>query len=103
MYVGASYAAYDELRAFFPKRADGSGLPTASSALICGATAAAGAQALAYPLDTVRRRMQVHGFLHGESALLPERRSTTPEPRPGPATGRVVADGQSCLRGDPSP
>ncbi|KAJ8905062.1 hypothetical protein NDN08_001573 [Rhodosorus marinus] len=64
-YVGISYATYDQLRQFFPKLQDGSGLPTPTSAVICGSVGSLTAQTLAYPLDTCRRRMQVHGFLDG--------------------------------------
>lgn len=63
-YVGVSYGAYDQLRHFFPKKQDGSGRPTATSGIICGAISSVIAQTLAYPFDTCRRRMQVDGFLN---------------------------------------
>jgi len=65
-YVGVSFATYEQIRPFFPKRPDGSGLPTTSAAIICGAVSGILGQTLAFPFDTCRRRMQVSGFLEGE-------------------------------------
>eukprot|EP00188_Purpureofilum_apyrenoidigerum_P004467 Plantae.Rhodophyta-Purpureofilum_apyrenoidigerum.ctg50709.p1 GENE.Plantae.Rhodophyta-Purpureofilum_apyrenoidigerum.ctg50709~~Plantae.Rhodophyta-Purpureofilum_apyrenoidigerum.ctg50709.p1 ORF type:complete len:280 (-),score=41.30 Plantae.Rhodophyta-Purpureofilum_apyrenoidigerum.ctg50709:84-869(-) len=65
-YVGVSFAAYEQLRPFFPKRPDGSGQPTTSAAIICGAISGMLGQTLAFPFDTCRRRMQVSGFLQGD-------------------------------------
>jgi Mitochondrial carrier protein len=64
-YVGLSFAMYEMLRPILPRRNDGSGRPTAVSAIIGGALASGTGQIAAYPLDTVRRRMQVSGFAPG--------------------------------------
>lgn len=61
-YVGLSFAMYEMLRPLLPRRNDGSGAPTSGSAIIGGSLASAVGQVAAYPLDTVRRRMQVAGF-----------------------------------------
>lgn len=64
-YVGLSFAMYEMLRPVLPRLNDGSGRPTPSSAIIGGALASATGQFAAYPLDTIRRRMQVAGFAEG--------------------------------------
>jgi solute carrier family 25 phosphate transporter 23/24/25/41 len=59
-YVGVDFAAYETLRQYSPKQADGtvSGYIT----LINGAIAGTMAQTISYPMDLVRRRLQVQGF-----------------------------------------
>lgn len=59
-YVGVDFAAYETLRQYSPKQPDGSvhGLVT----LLNGALAGTLAQTISYPLDLVRRRLQVQGF-----------------------------------------
>lgn len=64
-YVGLSFAMYEMVRPVLPRLNDGSGRPTPTSAIIGGALASAMGQCAAYPLDTVRRRMQVAGFAAG--------------------------------------
>ena len=59
-YVGVDFAAYETLKQYSPKQADGSvnGLVT----LLNGAIAGTMAQTISYPMDLVRRRLQVQGF-----------------------------------------
>jgi solute carrier family 25 (mitochondrial phosphate transporter), member 23/24/25/41 len=64
-YVGLSFGMYEMLRPLLPRQNDGSGRPTVVSAIIGGALASGTGQIAAYPLDTVRRRMQVAGFAPG--------------------------------------
>lgn len=63
-YVGIDFAVYDTLRALAPKRDDGSGEPTVLGKLAAGGVAGAAAQTVAYPLDTVRRILQVQETVH---------------------------------------
>lgn len=67
-YVGISFAMYETLRPILPKKNDGSGMPTTTSSIACGAIASATGQIAAFPLDTCRRRMQVAGFDKQSSA-----------------------------------
>jgi solute carrier family 25 phosphate transporter 23/24/25/41 len=64
-YVGLSFAMYETVQPLLPKKNDGSAQPTWSSQIVAGALASATGQVAAYPLDTVRRRMQVAGFGRG--------------------------------------
>lgn len=59
-YVGIDFAVYETLRQYSPKQADGSvnGFIT----LFNGGCAGLLAQTFAFPLDTVRRRLQIQGF-----------------------------------------
>lgn len=59
-YVGIDFAVYETLRQYSPKQPDGSvnGFIT----LFNGGCAGLLAQTFAFPLDTVRRRLQVQGF-----------------------------------------
>lgn len=68
---------YEMLRPLLPRRNDGSGAPTAGSTLGGGAFASAVGQFAAYPLDTVRRRMQVAGFVPGADGFGAGRGGTT--------------------------
>lgn len=59
-YVGIDFAVYETLRQYSPKQPDGSvnGFIT----LFNGGCAGLLAQTFAFPLDTVRRRLQIQGF-----------------------------------------
>jgi len=57
-YVGIDFAVYDSLRDHLPRR-EGSDEPTVVGKLSAGAVAGACGQTAAYPLDTVRRVLQV--------------------------------------------
>lgn len=57
-YVGIDFAVYDTLRPLLPKRS-GSDEPAVAGKLAAGAVAGACGQTVAYPLDTVRRILQV--------------------------------------------
>jgi solute carrier family 25 phosphate transporter 23/24/25/41 len=59
-YVGIDFAVYEHLKGLVPKNKDGS--VWWGYFLACGGTAGAVAQTVAYPLDLVRRRIQVQGF-----------------------------------------
>jgi len=65
-YAGISFFTYDTLKSVVAKhRSDGTGPPPPLSAplrLVLGAVAGATAQTASYPLDVIRRRMQVHGM-----------------------------------------
>ncbi|KAJ1926571.1 hypothetical protein IWQ60_003687 [Tieghemiomyces parasiticus] len=59
-YVALNFQCYEVLRKFFtPPGADS---PTAGRKLACGALAGSIAQTITYPLDVLRRRMQVTGM-----------------------------------------
>jgi CRP-like cAMP-binding protein len=64
-YVGLSFAMYETVQPLLPKKNDGSSQPTWSSQIVAGVLASATGQVASYPLDTVRRRMQVAGFAQG--------------------------------------
>lgn len=57
-YVGIDFAVYDTLRELIPKRPH-SDEPTIEGKLMAGAAAGTCGQTVAYPLDTVRRLLQV--------------------------------------------
>lgn len=76
-YVGLSFSMYEMLRPLLPRRNDGSGRPTVGSAIGGGALASAVGQFAAYPLDTVRRRMQVSGFALGPDGTVAGRGGTS--------------------------
>jgi hypothetical protein len=56
-YAGISFFVYDSLKALRPDHP-----PSPGVRLLYGALAGAAAQTAAYPLDVLRRRMQVHGL-----------------------------------------
>jgi len=59
-YVGVDFAVYDTLKRKIPKRPDGT--TGQFNTLACGATAGTVGQTVAYPLDLIRRRLQVQAF-----------------------------------------
>lgn len=59
-YVGIDFAAYETLKDFCPRRPDGTIAPYVT--LACGGCAGLVAQTASYPLDLIRRRLQVQGF-----------------------------------------
>ena len=63
-YAGISFFTYDTLKAFEQSSRSDSSRTTSpvTLRLLFGAIAGATAQTAAYPLDVVRRRMQVHGL-----------------------------------------
>eukprot|EP00736_Rhodelphis_marinus_P014462 Rmarinus@m.25968 len=78
-YIGIDFAVYDTLKPYMPREppeypGGPPGKVTTVGLLLCGATAGVVAQTCAYPIDLVRRRMQVqratdphryHGIWHG--------------------------------------
>jgi len=59
-YVGIDFAVYETLKDYVPKNDDGS--VSTPVTLSCGAIAGAAGQTVAYPLDVIRRRLQVQDF-----------------------------------------
>ena len=70
-YAGVSFATYDSLKKFTKRYYPDSDPPVAIR-LLWGACAGAAAQTSSYPLDVVRRRMQLFGL----SSTLPHYRNT---------------------------
>ena len=70
-YAGVSFATYDSLKKFTTRYYPDSEPPIAVR-LLWGACAGAAAQTASYPLDVVRRRMQLFGL----SSTLPHYRNT---------------------------
>ena len=65
-YVGIGFTLYDELKilaAMLGSGEGGGGDPSMAVRLLCGAGSGVGAQTFTYPIDTVRRRIQVDGQL----------------------------------------
>ena len=60
-FEGLKFGAYDIFKSWLPRTSDGK--TPAIWTLVAGAGAGAIAHALTYPLDTVRRRMQISGAL----------------------------------------
>ena len=61
-YVGLDFAVYETLKELpIVKKDPITNQPTVVAKLICGATAGLVGQTIAYPLDVVRRRLQVQG------------------------------------------
>merc|ERR1711916_45290 len=68
-YLGISFTAYDEFKKFLPTGSDSKSawwFPFAKMSV--GAAAGVFAQSITYPMDTVRRRMQMNGGA-GQAAL----------------------------------
>ncbi|RKP06229.1 putative mitochondrial carrier protein [Thamnocephalis sphaerospora] len=59
-YVALNFQAYEVLRKYFTP--PGESAPTSVNKLLCGALAGSIAQTITYPLDVLRRRMQVTGM-----------------------------------------
>ena len=64
-YIGIDFAVYETLKQVFMKRHE---RPTLSplDSLFCGGVAGAVSQTVAFPLEVIRRRLQVKGFIHDE-------------------------------------
>lgn len=60
-YVAINFMVYETLRGFFAIRSE-TGSPSVFQKLLCGALAGAAAQTVTYPMDVVRRRMQIAGM-----------------------------------------
>jgi len=60
-YVAINFMVYETLRGLFAKR-HSSGSPTVNEKLLCGAVAGAVGQTATYPMDVIRRRMQMVGL-----------------------------------------
>ena len=58
-YAGVSFASFDLLKTYMPK--DDEGHTPTKYKLVCGASAGFISQTVSYPVDTVRRRMQLQG------------------------------------------
>jgi hypothetical protein len=58
-YAGVSFASFDLLKKYMPK--DDEGHTPTQYKLLCGASAGFISQTVSYPVDTVRRRMQLQG------------------------------------------
>jgi len=65
-YIGISFAMYDELKLRFSNREDDTSSVKFLKNLFIGAGSGVIAQSLTYPLDTVRRRMQMDGAMGAE-------------------------------------
>lgn len=80
-YAGVAFYSYEVLKAQMMVRfsfatklsLDGSGtvVLTIPATLVCGGLAGAMAQTVSYPLDVVRRKMQVHGMVSDPQATPP--------------------------------
>eukprot|EP00002_Diphylleia_rotans_P024017 TRINITY_DN4733_c0_g1_i1.p1 TRINITY_DN4733_c0_g1~~TRINITY_DN4733_c0_g1_i1.p1 ORF type:complete len:230 (-),score=31.24 TRINITY_DN4733_c0_g1_i1:411-1100(-) len=62
-YAGINYFTFESLKIIAPKK-PGSDALTLSSSLICGSLSSLVGQTVTYPLDVVRRRMQLEGMFH---------------------------------------
>jgi solute carrier family 25 (mitochondrial phosphate transporter), member 23/24/25/41 len=60
-YVGVDFAVYETMKRSYLASADASKMPPLVT-LGIGAVAGLAAQTVSYPLDLVRRRLQVQGF-----------------------------------------
>jgi solute carrier family 25 phosphate transporter 23/24/25/41 len=65
-YAGLDFAVYESLKAEVPKRfKDQTGQPNSYAKLACGGIAGLVGQTVAFPLDLVRRRIQIQGIQNG--------------------------------------
>ncbi|KAJ8534818.1 hypothetical protein K7X08_016546 [Anisodus acutangulus] len=81
-YVGLNFAVYESLKAWLVKTkplglVDDSELGIVTR-LACGAAAGTVGQTVAYPLDVIRRRMQMVGWSHASSIVTGDGRSKVP-------------------------
>lgn len=60
-YIGLDFAIYETLKPHAPRR-EGSEEITTTGLLTCGGVAGAVSQTIAFPLELIRRRLQVQGF-----------------------------------------
>ena len=60
-YAGVSFAAFDTMKQYMPK--DEQGKIKTQWKLLCGAIAGFVSQTVSYPVDTIRRRLQLQGGL----------------------------------------
>ena len=63
-YAGVSFASFDVMKKYMPK--DEYGQTKTYYKLLCGAIAGFVSQTVSYPVDTVRRRLQLQGSVVGE-------------------------------------
>ena len=63
-YAGVSFAAFDVIKEYMPR--DEHNKIATQYKLLCGAIAGFLSQSVSYPVDTVRRRMQLQGCTGGE-------------------------------------
>jgi solute carrier family 25 (adenine nucleotide translocator) protein 4/5/6/31 len=61
-YLGISFASYDSIKTFFNTKFEGTPLGGAPGNILAGAAAGVFAQSVTYPLDTLRRRVQMDGM-----------------------------------------
>jgi hypothetical protein len=86
-FVAINFATYDTLKTFFAKQDK---RPDAIQSLLLGATAGIVAQTACYPLDTIRRRMQMKGkYVHRSSLLSIYLRSCRDSAADVPGTTRI--------------
>jgi len=83
-YAGISFATYEALKARARALRGGAGEPSAAERLAAGGAAGLAGQAVVYPLDTVRRRLQTEGCSAAHAHLAP------PPPPPAPGTPRAA-------------
>ncbi|KAH0778467.1 hypothetical protein KY290_004894 [Solanum tuberosum] len=81
-YVGLNFAVYESLKDWLVKTkpfglVDNSELGVVTR-LACGAAAGTVGQTVAYPLDVIRRRMQMVGWSHAASIVTGDGRSKAP-------------------------
>lgn len=81
-YVGLNFAVYESLKDWLIKTktfglVEDSEL-SVTTRLACGAVAGTTGQTIAYPLDVIRRRMQMVGWNHAASVLTGDGRAKTP-------------------------
>eukprot|EP00127_Corallochytrium_limacisporum_P002133 Clim_evm27s108 gene=Clim_evmTU27s108 len=64
-YIGIDFAVYETLRPYIPRNPNTDD-PSVVGLLAVGGFAGAVSQTIAFPLELVRRRLQVQGFVHSE-------------------------------------
>eukprot|EP01083_Nonionella_stella_P259762 886517_1 len=61
-YIAIDFVIYEALKPYAPKRPH-TNQPTSLGIVACGGTAGLVSQTLAFPLELIRRRLQVQGFI----------------------------------------